>query len=242
MSFAQQNVGGIGAQLFLDTAGGFTMPRIQALVPNSPAYAKLNATDYIMKVNDVSCKDKTIEEIVAMIRGEAGTSVKITVADTKQGKRERDVELVRVGLQIPGNNAPAPDPVAAFNERCENEVKQLKKQRYEIVKTASSECGNFFFNFEAAANQQYHIRAYTLEVKSKGQQNPAFYATARVFDGDNEAGATTLAKAASTTAGNTETAQSEGTVTFPKNCIGVVSMQLHDDATKCSRMFIVVYK
>src|SRR4051812_48383574 len=80
-----QVIAGIGAQLTLDTTGGYTMPRIFSLVPRSPAYDALNATDYIIKVNDVLCKNKTIEDVVALIRGAEGTPVKITTAFTKEG-------------------------------------------------------------------------------------------------------------------------------------------------------------
>ena len=241
-AFAQNIIGGIGAQLFLDTAGGFTMPRIMSLIRNSPAYDTLKATDYIMKVDDVSCKDKTIEEIVGMIRGEAGTKVKITVADTKQGARPREYTLTRASMQVaaPPNAAP-PDPVPAFNAACDNEVKQLKKKGFEIIKTYTSECGNFFFNFNAVA-AAYHVHVYTMEEKGAGANAPAFYATAKVFDGDHEADATELSKLPSTTTGAAATGHLEGTVTFKRDCVGVVGITIHDDVKKCKAMYVIVYK
>lgn len=237
-----QNIGGIGAALILDTAGGTTMPRIMSLVPNSPADQNLKATDYIIKVNDVSCKDKTIEEVVAMIRGEAGTQVKITVADTKEGKRPREYDLVRVGLQVAGaTNTTPPDPVTAFYDGCEKELQQLRAKHAIIIKTFNSACGNYFFNFEAES-KSYHIRIMTMEEKGNGAYTPAFYVTARVFDSNDEAGATDINKAAPLDWGNMMIAQSEGTVTFKKGCVGVVNTQIHDDMSKCHAMFVIVYR
>ena len=234
-----QNIGGIGAQLFLDTAGGFTMPRILSLVPNTPADQNLKATDYIIKVNNVSCKDKTIEDVVAMIRGEEGTIVKITVADTKQGKRPREYDLPRVAIQV----GPPPDPLTAFNNSCENEVKQMKKKGLVVIKTFPSDCGNYFFNFNADATT-YHIRVMTMEEKAKtgGTHALSFYPTARVFDGDNEAGAITLNKIDPKDIGASIVAQVEGEISFKKSCVGVVSVQIHDDVTKCRSMYVIVYK
>src|SRR5262245_62050317 len=65
-----QNIGGIGAQLLMDTTGGHSMPEVSGLVPGSAADQNLKATDYIIKVNGVSCLDKTLVEVVGMIRGE----------------------------------------------------------------------------------------------------------------------------------------------------------------------------
>ncbi len=231
-----QVIAGIGAQLILDTTGGYTMPRIFSLVPRSPAYAALNATDYIIKVNDVPCKNKTIEDVVALIRGVEGTPVKITTAHTKDGINAKDTSLIRVSIQI-GNQ---PDPVAAFNEACETEANQLKKSGSEIIKTFNSDCGNYFFNFNADAGV-YHIRMYTLDSREKPTDKSAFSATEKVFDGDNEAGAIELTKQ-EPKAGNPIVAQLEGTITFKRSCVGVVGITINDDVKKCRALFITVYK
>jgi hypothetical protein len=244
-----QIIGGIGAQLLLDTSEGFTMPRIMRLIPNTPADQNLKATDFIIKVNDVDCKDKTLEDVVALIRGEVGTTVKITVADTKEGKRPREYELPRVSIQTGAATAP-PDPLAAFNSDCEAEVKQMKKKGMVIVKTFTSECGNYFFNFNAETAGAYHIRLITMEEKAPpiaigaigGDSTMGFYPTARVFDGDNEAAAITLDKVATRVSNNILIAQVEGDLNFKKTGVGVINVQIHDDATKCRGMYIVVYK
>lgn len=229
-----QVMGGIGAQLILDTAGGTTMPRIMTLVPHTPADSNLHATDFIMSIDGVSCKDKTIEEVVSMIRGDTGTKLKIVVADTKEGKRPRHYELTRRAL--PGV-APL-DPMAAFNAWCDNEVQQLKAKRAVIIKTYNATCGDRFFNFEAEA-RTYHVLVMTMEDKDGGT---AFHATARVFDNDNEATATSLAPMDPHDQGKTIIARCGGDVTFAKACIGAVNVQMHDDVSKCHGLYVVVYR
>jgi hypothetical protein len=249
ISFAQgiQNIAGIGAQLILDTVGGYSMPRIFALVPNSPAYQSLNATDYIVKVDNVSCRNKTIEEVVALIRGEVGTNVKITTAPTKDGSHSKDTVLIRVGMQVPvANNAPQsppnpPDPLTAFNDACENEAKQLKKTGVEVIKTYNSDCGNYFFNFNAETGK-YRVRVITMEEKSVDPNSPAPGTTAKVYDGDNENGAVTLIKTGSSDKSSYTTTQFEGGISFNKPCVGVISITVHDDLKKCKGMYIIVYR
>ncbi|MCD6011577.1 MAG: ctpB [Flavipsychrobacter sp.] len=235
-SFAQ-TIGGIGAQLFTDTTGGFTMPRILSLVPNSPAYDSLRATDYIIKVNGASCKNKTIEEVVAMIRGIAGTKVHITVADTKQGARPREYDLTRVSIQVAG----PPDPVPAFNAWCENEAAQLKKKGFEIVKTFTSDCGNYFFNFDAEAGG-YRIRVYSMEEKGPGASTPGYTAAAKVFDAGNEPSAVQLARSPSTESGTSTINQLDGSVTLNRDCIGNIGIAITGDQNKCKALYIIVYR
>lgn len=235
ISFGQNIIGGIGAQLFIDTAGGTNMPRVMSLVDNSPAVGKLKATDFIMSVNGVNCKNKTIEDVVALIRGEAGTSVHVVVADTKLGDHPREYDITRVSIQI-GN-----DPVAGFNSWGDNEAKQLKKKGFEIVKTFTSDCGNYFFNFNADAGG-YRANLYTMEEKMPGSPNPAFKVSAKIYDGNNEQGAVTLTGIAPLEAGNIFIGQSGGTITFPRDCVGMISTTISDDAKKCKAMYLIVYK
>jgi len=236
-SFAQ-NIGGIGAQLFLDTAGGHTMPQIQSLVPGTAAYQSLNATDYIIKVNDISCLDKTIVEIVAMIRGEVGTKVHVTVADTKEGKNPREYDLVRGAIS--SITTKSIDPVAAFTEQCENEVREMKKRGVAIVKTFPSDCGNYFFNFDAEA-QAYTIRVMVLVGAGDDASKP-FSVTARVFDNANEKDVTAIERFRTENTGSFTRGLLDGTATFKKAGIGVVNVQLHDDGKKCKTMYVVICK
>ncbi len=236
-----QNIAGIGAQLFLDTADGYTMPRIQALIPNTPAYQYLNATDYIIKVNGVDCKNKSMEAVVGMIRGEAGTMVKVTTSGNKDGKDAKDFDLQRVGMQVPGGNASPPDPSVAFYTDCENEVKLLRTKNREIVKTYSSDCGDFFFNFNAEKGP-YHVRVITMGAKVAGATSPGYSASAKVFDGDNEATARPLDNISSKDGGVFTATSLEGTISFTKTSVGTISIQVHDDVKKCHGIYVIVYQ
>jgi hypothetical protein len=226
-----QNIGGIGAQLILDTTGGWTMPRIFSLVPGSPAYDSLRATDYIIKVDDVSCKNKTIEQVVAMIRGEAGTMIKVTSANTKLGDVPRDHQLKRASMNL----GPVADPKEAFFAACENEVKQLKQNGARIIKTFNSDCGSYFFNFDGASGK------YTVKIMALADATSAFNLTARAFDNDHETDATELGRLDATTSAN-GMLQLTGTVTFTRECVATVGVTLHKDDKKCKAMYVVVYK
>ena len=230
-----QNIAGIGAQLIMDTTGGWSMPRIFALVQGSPAYDSLRATDYIIEVNGTSCKDKPLDAIVALIRGEAGTTVTVTTANTKEGEAPRKHELRRVGMNVP---QPA-DPKDAFLSACSADVKTLKKSGKNIVKTFNSDCGDFFFNFDGG-NAQFHIRIYALtDVADKSGKG--FTASARVFDNDHEADAISIPALDAKTAVN-GVAQTEGAITFTRDCVGTIGISMHDDDKKCRALFVVVYK
>ncbi len=233
-----QNIGGIGAQLFLDTAGGHSMPQIQSLVPGTAAYQSLNATDYIIKVNDVSCLDKTMVEVVGMIRGEVGTKVHVTVADTKDGKNPRDYDLVRGAIS--SITTKSIDPVAAFTEQCEQEVRDMKKRGVTVVKTFPSDCGNYFFNFDAEA-QTYTIRVMVLEGTGDDATKP-FNIMARVFDNANEKDVTEISRYRTENTGSYTRGLLDGTATFKKAGVGLVNVQLHDDGKKCKTMYVVICK
>ena len=238
-SFAQQEFGGIGAQLFLDTMGGHTMPCIQGLVANSSADEHLKVTDFIIKVNGVSCLDKNIQDVVAMIRGEVGTLVKITVADTKEGKNPREYDLDRRGIRTNTPNTPAatPDAVAAFNTQCEGEIAKMKKQGKTIIKTFPSECGNYFFNFDAEKGT-FRIKVWTITDIGASK----FSITARVFDNTNEAAATQINTYNSLVTNNLRYGILEGTAEFNKPGIGVVNVQPVDPDKNCQAMYVVIYK
>lgn len=231
-----QNIGGIGAMLAIDSTEGYTMPFIKNVLPNSPAAASLKENLFILKVNDISCKNKTIEEVVGMIRGVIGTHIKLSAADNKQGINFKDYDLVRVAIQIE-------DPVIAYNKECDNGIKLLKRQGFLVVKTFNSDCGNFFFNFNTDTGV-YHIRVLSMEEKHSGTYNQGFNITARVFDNNDEAGAVILFNVGSRDIGSSIMSQLGGDIYFKKLSVGVVSIQVFPlaDVTTCKAMTIVVYK
>lgn len=231
MRAGAQNIAGIGAQLIMDTTGGWSMPRIFSLVQGSPAWDSLRATDYIISVNGTSCRDKKLEDIVALIRGEVGTAVVVVTANTKDGEGPRSHTLVRVGMNIP---RPA-DPKDAFYADCATEVKALKKTGAVIVKTFNSDCGNFFFNFDGMPGL-FHIR-----IMMMAPAGSKYTATARAFDNDNEAAGTDLGLLDAAKASN-GMAVMNGAVSFKRDCVGTIGITMKDDARQCGAMYVVVYR
>ncbi len=70
-------------------------PRITELVPGSPAAgSKLRAGDVLLKVNDVDVTDATPPMITDLLKGAAGTKVRLTVRHPGSDQTE-DVQLVR---------------------------------------------------------------------------------------------------------------------------------------------------
>jgi C-terminal processing protease CtpA/Prc len=89
---------GVGLQLRADPqAAG---PVIQAVVPNSPAAAAGVSTGLMVsKVDDVSLEGKSLAESVNLIRGPAGSTVKLELV-TLDGSRTNTVELTRQKLEL----------------------------------------------------------------------------------------------------------------------------------------------
>lgn len=75
----KENVG-IGVRLQLDSSLGYKIPIILSPVPGGAAeQAGLQTGDIILKVNDKTTKNIVLADVVAMITGEAGTSVKLSI-------------------------------------------------------------------------------------------------------------------------------------------------------------------
>lgn len=69
---------GIGAYVGLDTATGY--PKIISAIPGTPAEeADLRPDDIIYEVNGESVQGKDLDSVVAMIKGEEGTTVTLTI-------------------------------------------------------------------------------------------------------------------------------------------------------------------
>lgn len=89
------HVSGIGAAL--GTRGGQTT--IIRTIPNSPAeQTGLKPGDTIVGVNDESMKDQTPDQIVTKIRGQSGTSVKVSV---KRGDETKQFTITRADVSDP---------------------------------------------------------------------------------------------------------------------------------------------
>ena len=94
-SLSGQIGGGIGAEIGLRN----NKPTIIKPLENSPAQkAGIKAGEVIVKVNDESSSDWSVEKVVSKIRGEVGTSVKLTLLS---GSQTREVSVVRQNIVSP---------------------------------------------------------------------------------------------------------------------------------------------
>ena len=94
-SLSGQIGGGIGAEIGLRN----NKPTIIKPLENSPAQkAGIKAGEVIVKVNDEASSDWSVEKVVSKIRGEVGTSVKLTLLSSGQ---TREVSVVRQNIVSP---------------------------------------------------------------------------------------------------------------------------------------------
>ena len=94
-SLSGQIGGGIGAEIGLRN----NKPTIIKPLENSPAQkAGVKAGEAIVKVNDEASSDWSVEKVVSKIRGEVGTSVKLTLLS---GSQTREVSVVRQNIVSP---------------------------------------------------------------------------------------------------------------------------------------------
>ena len=94
-SLSGQIGGGIGAEIGLRS----NKPTIIKPLENSPAQkAGIKAGEVILKVNDEASSDWSVEKVVSKIRGEVGTSVKLTLLS---GGQTREVSVVRQNIVSP---------------------------------------------------------------------------------------------------------------------------------------------
>jgi carboxyl-terminal processing protease len=88
---------GIGVRIDPDDAG---LPRIVGVFDGSPAEAAgLEPDDIILEVDGRSTAGRTIDEVADWVRGEAGTSVELTVRHGDSGP-QRTVSIVRADVPI----------------------------------------------------------------------------------------------------------------------------------------------
>lgn len=94
-SLSGQIGGGIGAEIGLRS----NKPTIIKPLENSPAQKSgIKAGEAIVKVNDEASSDWSVEKVVSKIRGEVGTSVKLTLLS---GSQTREVSVVRQNIVSP---------------------------------------------------------------------------------------------------------------------------------------------
>lgn len=226
-----QTTGGIGATLKLDTAkNGTTLPQIQSILPGSPAAArKLQAGWYIVSVNGQPCQNKSLEDVVGGIRGAEGTTVKLEIADNPQAKKAIEYTITRATIAT-SNNTPLPDPKDAFVQACEQEVKLLKRKGHSVAKAVSSDCGDYYFSFDATEGN------YTVQLLALAPTNSI---SAVVYDSRTESVITALVPQNTNNAATTTLTAS---IDMTAISAGVVSVTVKEPNNTCKGMYIIVYK
>ncbi|MBX2906639.1 MAG: PDZ domain-containing protein [Taibaiella sp.] len=227
-----QTIGGIGATLKLDTTkNGSLRLVIQSVADNSPAAkAHLKNGDYIIAVDGQSCQDRPLEESVGKIRGNAGTNVTLKISDNPDGTNAKDYQLTRATIQI----VPPPDPLTSFSDECDKAVAELKKAGYKIVKNVNSDCGDYFFSFDADVHT-YHVAVISISLK-QGAIPPDVW----LYDSNNEPGATKLKVANTSEQGQSIIHTFDGHISMKAKSVGIVKTLTSSNA--CRAMRIVVYR
>jgi carboxyl-terminal processing protease len=88
---------GIGVRIDSNDAG---LPRVVEVFPGSPAEgAGIKADDVIIEVDGQSTAGRTVDEVATWVRGESGTTVKVTVSAEGTGP-ERSYDIVRADVPI----------------------------------------------------------------------------------------------------------------------------------------------
>ena len=121
---------GIGAYINKDIDADYCT--IQSLIPNSPAAeSELEPDDIIIKVDGTDTYGMTLNEVVSMIRGDAGTSVVLTV---KRGDEEKEITIVRAKVETISATYEALDngigliTITEFNDNTYEFFKEAKQQ------------------------------------------------------------------------------------------------------------------
>ena len=227
-----QTIGGIGATLKLDTTkAGFTLPVILSVADNSPAAkANLKKGDYIIAVDGQPCKDLGLEKSVEKIRGNAGTSVTLSISDNPGGVNAKDYQLTRATIQV----VAPPDPFTSFSDECDKAVDELKKAGYKIVKNVNSDCGDYFFSFDADA-YTYHVAVIAISAKT-GAIPPGVW----LYESNNESKAAKLKVVNTSEQDRAVIYTFDGHITMKARSVGIVKTLT--SGASCKAIRVVVYR
>lgn len=229
-----QTIGGIGITLKLDTlADGATLPKVLAVADNSPAAgAGIKVGMYVLQVDEHTCRSVALEELVGYIRGTAGTAVKLIVTEQASAKKGKEYVMNRAVLQI----VPPPDAPTQLANWSEAYCKTLKAKGYKIVRTVPSECGDYYFSFDAAEGD-YYVRVL-IAVDDAGNDPKA---SAQLYDNADESQQVQLAQQKPENGVTIKIMPLDGKIALKRNSVGVVSTELADVAS-CKGMYVIVYR
>lgn len=98
-SFDDALTGNIGGGIGVEVGTRNNVPTVVRVLQNNPAEkAGLAVEDIIIKVNGEATKDMTLDQVVSKIRGETGTSVKLTV---NRSGEEKEFSITREQVNNP---------------------------------------------------------------------------------------------------------------------------------------------
>ena len=114
--------GGIGAEIGMKNSK-ITILRV---LDNNPAKtAGLLANDIILEINDESVSDLTVDDVVGLIRGDEGTTVKLTV---QRGDEVKDYTITRATINNPSVTSSVSDGIGMMTIiRFDDETADLAK-------------------------------------------------------------------------------------------------------------------
>ena len=113
---------GIGAYLEMDYDKGYA--KISGIIDGTPAsQSDIKVGDYVIKVDGVDTYEMTLTDVVAMIRGDAGTQVTLTL---NRGGAETEVTVTRQNIETP----------TVQYELLENDIAYITVTEFDDVTTA----------------------------------------------------------------------------------------------------------
>ncbi len=227
-----QNIGGIGVMLAIDSSDNIRVPVIRQVLPNSPASANLNVGMYVIDVDGAKCQGLPIDEVVKRVRGVEGTIVKISVADNKEGRGAIEYTLSRMAIA-----QPVTDTVASFYATCEQNDKLLRRKGHKIAKAFNSDCGDFYYNFNADTGV-FYVRMLVLE---RGNQANGNSVSADVFDTDKEAEKIHFREDKPAEWAGWPVAGAVAAISFQRPRVATISIKLNNEKA-CRAVYITVYK
>ncbi len=167
---------GIGMTFSIDTTGGILYPKVESLIPNSPAEkAGIGKGMFIKGVNGQNTENRQNSEILYMIKGDEGTTVSLFAAKQKY-ERPKEYKMTR-GLITKESG----DVLGDFYKVSETAVEALKKDGYKIVAVFKGLCEDKDISFNTEPGKSYFAKVFMLDLFNFAGTE-ACYLTAELSD------------------------------------------------------------
>lgn len=227
---------GIGMTFSVDTTGGILYPKVESLIPNSPAERSgLEKGMFIKGVNGQTTENRRNEEILYLIKGDEGTVVSIFAAKEKYG-RPKEYKITR-GLITKESG----DVLGDFYKVSEMAVDALKNDGNTIIATFKGGCEDKDISFEAEAGKNYYTKVFVLDMFNFAGTE-ACQISAALTDDKNQNSADLLAVEPLKVSGF-EIKQLFREASFQSKHKEVLHLSSHklESPTTCRETFVVVY-